>query len=175
MSARARSKPRREAPSRSRARRKIDAGVARIKIRNFVLPGHEARSAEAIAGERVGDFLLRAGWSKRVRINGKMRWTFRIPTVCSLNGDPLPQRQWLRRRIKPGDQLSFLSRPLGGSGGRGKAIAGIIAAVALAVFAPWAGGLVGGFVGSAITAGIPVGGALMIWKKDDRTSDHNQR
>jgi hypothetical protein len=128
----------RAAGAPARNRRKRDGTSARVRISNVIISGHEEKSADAIAGERIADFLIRHGWSRQQKISGKLRWLWRIPTICVVNGVPLLQRQWKRRRIHADDVIVFISRPYGGGAGRGKAIAGIVATIALAAFAPWA-------------------------------------
>ena len=50
-------------------------------VRHLLMPGHEVARAEKRTGERIGAFLERTGWSKRVRFaDGKWRWTWRLPT-----------------------------------------------------------------------------------------------
>jgi len=131
----------------------------------LVAPGYEQARAEALAGERISEFLARVKWAAP---NGR-RWLFKLPTICIINGAPVLQRQWLRRRIKPNDSIHFESRPHGGR--NGKMIAGIIGAIALAAFAPWAAGYLAGTVlgltGTALTvatgaftAAIAIGGSL---------------
>lgn len=97
-------------------RRRRPVALARVRVSQVVIPGHEVRSADAAIGERIGDVLVREGWSRRDKIDGRLRWTFRLPTICVVNGRPLAQRQWLRRRVRAGDIIAFVSRPYGGSG-----------------------------------------------------------
>lgn len=147
-------------------------------VLHFVMPGHEIARALPDVGERIGDFLERMGWAKRARCaDGKMRWQFglRLPTICIVNGAAVLQRQWRRRRIKATDSVMFLSRPQGGGGsGSGKQILGLVALVALAAFAIWAGPIVAGMAGleglafgsltyaQLFTAGIVFGGTMLI-------------
>src|SRR5262245_46820045 len=106
---------------------------ARTAIHHITLPFALTAQAEPLPGERVAGFLERVGWR------------FQLPTICVVNGQPLLRRQWKRRRIRATDRVEFWSRPWGGSGsGSGKTIIGIVALVALAAFAPWAGAAVFG-------------------------------
>jgi hypothetical protein len=137
-------------------------------IVHYVLPGHELGRAESRVGERIGEFLERVGWARRVKIEGRWRWMFRLPTVCVVHGQYLLQRHWKRRRIKPGDCIAFVSRPLGDRDVRGKQIAGLVALIALSAFALWAGPALAGFLslpafaGNLFTAGMVIGGSLLI-------------
>ena len=87
--------------------------------------------------------------------------------IVEVNGAPVLRADW-SREIAPGDTIVAIPLPRGG--GDGKSILGIVAMIALAAFAPWAGGalagalglsstgLVAGAIGSAILAG---GGILI--------------
>src|SRR3954454_7108827 len=112
-------------------------------IRHLMMPGHELARADPIPGERIGEFLQRAGWSRQEKINGKRRWAFRLPTVCLVNGDYVLQRHWKRRRIKADDNVIFLSRPLGGADGGGKNVLGLVALIAASALALWVPGALG--------------------------------
>ena len=140
-------------------------------IRHLMMPGHEVARAFPLANERIASFLARNEWSKRVQCaDGKCRWTWKLPTVCLVNGEFVFQRAWKRRRIKATDKIVFVSRPLGGgSGSSGKQVLGIVALIAASALALWAGPAIAGtlFGGSAlagglITAGITVGASLLI-------------
>lgn len=147
-------------------RRRPTSENARIRVTHSILPCYTEKAAEAVVGERISDFLVRNEWSRQEKVDGRLRWTWRIPTICILNGKPLLQRQWKRRRIAVNDNIEFVSKPLGG-GGRGKAIAGIVGMIALAAFAPM-------FSGALLSAGVPalfantatalmaIGGGLML-------------
>jgi hypothetical protein len=153
------------APKPSSERRRRASDNARVRIEHRIEPSFVERAADAVPGEKISEFLLRQGWSKQEKIDGKLRWTWRLPTICVVNGQPLLQRQWKRRRIAANDNIEFISRPLGGN--RGKAIAGIVGTIALATFAPWASGalLSAGFsplFAYGSVAAICVGGSLLI-------------
>jgi hypothetical protein len=83
---------------------------------------------------------------------------FRLPTIAVMSGmdpEPLPilRGQWHVRVVRAGETLSFIAVPgSGGLGGSGKQIVGIVAAVAIAVAAPYVGGALAGvlFAGNAI-------------------------
>ncbi|MGD9921911.1 MAG: host specificity factor TipJ family phage tail protein [Pseudorhodoplanes sp.] len=160
------------APHRAAARphaRRRASDAARLAVRHLVMPGHEIARIEAGEGERIGDILLRAGWAERRRIGARRAWSFRLPTICVVNGAPLLQRHWTRRRLRPGDEVVFVSRPLGGAlrGSSGKAVMGIVATIALAAFAPYAAGAIAGAFGAAtapawLTSAVLLGGSLLI-------------
>jgi predicted phage tail protein len=90
-----------------------------------------------------------------------------VAFIVEVNGAPVLRADW-SREIAPGDMIVAIPLPRGG--GDGKSILGIVAMIALAAFAPWAGGalagalglsstgLVAGAIGSAILAG---GGILI--------------
>lgn len=156
-----------------RARRRRGGDAVRVPVRHLVLPGHETARVEAQAGERIGAVLLRAGWAERRAIGRRKVWSFRLPTILVLNGEPVLQRHWLRRRLRAGDDVVFFSRPLGGiaSAARsptGKAVMGIVATIALVAFAPYlaqtafflAGGL--GVAPAWMASAVMLGGALFI-------------
>jgi hypothetical protein len=69
-------------------------------VRHFVLPCHTNREAEARYGETIAKFLARTKLATRA---GKEAWSFALPTICVVNGQPLSQRHWRRRRIRAGD------------------------------------------------------------------------
>jgi len=75
---------------------------------------------------------------------------------------------WRSTRIRAGDNVEFWSRPMGGHGGTGKQVLGIVALVAVAALAWWAGGVVaaapwgGALLGAATTGAIGCGGTLRI-------------
>jgi hypothetical protein len=134
-------------------------------VRHVTLPFATSAQVQPEPGETIATFLERTGWASRV---GKL-FAFALPTICVVNGQPLLQRQWKRRRIKPGDAVEFWSRPWGKAGGTGKQILGIVALIAVAAFAAWAspllaGALVPGVAGasSIIGGAIIMGGALYI-------------
>ena len=144
--------------------------VRESAVLHLMMPGHEVARAVPLANERIASFLTRNGWSKRVKFaDGKWRWTWKLPTVCLVNGEFVLQRTWKRRRIKATDKVVFVSRPLGGGGSSGKQVLGIIALIAASALALWAGPAIAGtlFGGSALagglmTAGITVGASLLI-------------
>lgn len=122
--------------------------------------------------ETIAGFLRRTGWSRR---NARRRaWEWRLPTICVVDGVPLLQSEWRRRRIRTGDRVEFWSRPLGSGqqSGGSKNILGfvaLIAVAALAIGAPFAAGALGfGFLGAGtvggalLSAAIGLGGSLLI-------------
>jgi len=87
------------------------------------------------------------------------------PVVCLLNGEPFLRKYW-DKTVTIFDSLQFVSLPLGGDF---KKIISAVAAIALAVVAPYAAPLIGAAIGvtsaigiSIITAGIIIGGNLLI-------------
>lgn len=156
----------RKPASKRNARRKVRSEAARVPVYRAV-DGISASITEAgFAGERISDFLLRTGWAKPS--DGPTKWSFTLPTILVINGNPVMQREWKRRRIKEDDDIVFWYRPMGGGSGRGKSVIGIVAAIGLAVFAPWAGAAVfgAGTVGAAFfTAAIGTGGVLSSTKR----------
>lgn len=133
-------------------------------VRHIVLPFVITATVPTEPGERIVDFIARSGWATLV---GR-KWSFRLPTICVVNGEPVLQRNWRRRRIRPGDVVEFWSRPWGGGGGSGatgKAVLGIVALVALAAFAGPAGVFLAGgpgFLASAFSSAILIGGGLLV-------------
>jgi hypothetical protein len=122
-------------------------------------------TAAPLANETIGGFLNRTQWARR---DSKGPWAFPLPTICVVNGQPVLQREWKRRRIRAADKVEFWSRPWGKSGSGAKQIFGIIGLIALAAFAPWAGGALSGMLGlgtigaTILSGAILMGGALLI-------------
>jgi sulfur carrier protein ThiS len=132
-----------------------------VIVRHGCLPGYEVARCEVPARLTVARALARTGWR------------FALPTICVVNGAPLPRARWAQYRVREGDHVLFLSRPGKGGSGTGKQIAGLLGLIALAAFAPWAAGallgtaastvLFGGLtLGGLVSAGIMLGGALLI-------------
>jgi hypothetical protein len=147
--------------------RRRSGDTAERVIRHLVMPAHEIARAELREGERIGEFLERAGWSRRIKFgDGKWRWTWKLPTVCIVNGVFLLQRAWKRRRIKDSDSIVFLSRPLGGgNGSSGKQVLGLVALIAASALALWAGAALfgaGTLAAGLFTAGATIGASLLI-------------
>jgi hypothetical protein len=164
-----RPKSRRPQASASAARRPLPRTP--LPIRHVTLPFAETGRADALPGETIGAFVERQRWAKRIKIGRTLRYSFPLPTVCVVNGQPLLQREWKRRRIKAGDVVEFWSRPWGKSGtgdNTGKMVLAIVAMIALTAIAGPAGTALGGAIGvgaigaSIITGAILVGGALLI-------------
>lgn len=140
------------------------SGKDSVAIAHCALPGIQIVRSEAVCGETVADFLERE------------RWNFKLPTICVVNGSPALRATWSEIVIKHDDKIAFVSRP-GKSGGSSKTFA-LVAMIALAVLAPWAGPALvgalgfeaGAFVigtagltwGGLATLGIMVGGTLLI-------------
>jgi len=143
-----------------------------IDVVHMVAPGYKQGVAVARVGHKIS------------RVLNDTEWKFRLPTICVLTRRgthmPVKRANWRRVRLRRGDSLMFLSRPLGGltggAGGGNKAlqIGGIIAMIALTAIAgpigTWvAGAGVLGLTGAALTfggaliaAGIVMGGALLL-------------
>lgn len=128
------------------------------EVDHYVLPGYKVGSALSYPGETVEDFLVRQEWS------------FKLPTICTLNGQPLMQADWSSTEITPDDHVIFMSKPHGGSkGSKLTQVLGIVGLIALSAIAPWAAGEIGTMVGitskiglGLIQAGLVLGGALLI-------------
>lgn len=125
-----------------------------LPVRHVILPEHHVRDAMPLPRETVARFLRRTGWA------------FTLPTICVIDGTPVLRRDrgWARRRIRAGEQVQFLSRPLGGSGGStGKSIIGIVAMIALSALAPGIGtALGGGLLGALGSAAFVAAGGMLI-------------
>lgn len=154
------------------ARRKRDQRAARRAIVHIALPGYEIARDNARPRETISAFLRRTGWAK---LDTKYGWQFKsgLPTIVEVNGRPLLRKHWRRHKIALNDNIRFVSRPLGGQrGGGGKQILGLVALVAVAAFAIWAGPAIAGalsltgtaasVVGGVVTAGIGLAGSLLI-------------
>jgi hypothetical protein len=141
-----------------------------ITVEHVVAPGALARKALARAGESVAKFLKRH------------RWRFDLDTILVINGTPVLRRDdgWKTRRFAPGDVVRFVSRPFGGQ--QGKQIGGLIALIALTVFATWAVGpsalaLTSPFAIAATKAVIVAGGMMLyntlVYPKPGNRSDED--
>jgi len=160
------------APARPRARRQRPARERR-EVVHLVMPGLEVARQAPRPRETIAGFLRRTGWAALDRQYG---WQFRkgLPTICEIDGEAVLRKDWRRRRIRPGEQLRFMSYPLGGNGqGGAKQVIGLVALVAVAAFATFVtGGGAAALLGSAFGAGtfgaaalgatIGLGGALLI-------------
>jgi hypothetical protein len=146
--------------------RPVPSVAARTPVRHMTLPCHEIARTDMREGETINALVKRTKWAAR---NSDRKWAFRLPTICVLNGRPVLQKEW-RQRLRAGDVVEFWSKPLGDSFGSGdsKNILALVAVIALAAFAPWAGGLVAGAlglgaIGASIATGIiTIGGSLLI-------------
>jgi len=147
---------------RTSARRPLaSASVLRTSVRHIVLPGQVIAVTPSRRRETIAGFLRRTKWSRHSKRYG---WQFTLPTICVVNGSPVLQKHWRTTRIRAGDQVEFWSRPLGGSRGT-KQVAGIVALVAVAALAWWAGPALfgaGTFAAYATSAAIGLGGALRV-------------
>lgn len=157
-------------PLRSRDRRKRNN--QRRPVTHIALPGYEIARAVPKPRETVAAFLSRHGWAVR---DARYGWQFRngLPTILEINGQPVLRRDWRKTRIAANDNVRFISKPLGGGqNSGGKQVLGLVALVAVSAFAMWAGpALAGAFgltgaaatiVGGIATAGIALGGSLLI-------------
>jgi hypothetical protein len=154
------------------ARRRRHAARGRLDAVHLVMPGLEVGREQLRPRETIAGFLRRTGWGRLDPIYG---WQFRkgLPTTCEINGEPVLRAEWRRRRIKLGEQLRFLSYPLGSDGGGAKQIIGLVALVAVAAFATFitgggaaallgAGFGAGTFGAAALGAVVGIGGSLLI-------------
>lgn len=161
----------------TRSRRERRRGVARRPVTHIALPGYEIARAVPKPRETVAAFLRRQGWATKDATYG---WQFKngLQTVLEINGEPVLRADWRKTRISANDNVRFISKPHGGGKGN-KQILGLVALVAVSAFAMWAGpaaaalipglttaagGLTaaGTIVGSLLTAGIAIGGSLLI-------------
>lgn len=138
-----------------------------LVVKHIVMPGYEQARKVLCLDDELPTIQVFIDQSK---------WSFKLPTICVVNGVPVLRTEWATRKIERGDHISFLSKPWGGNkpGGvsKSQAIIGIVALVALSAFAAWAGPALGaamGLTGSSltiggqlITAGIVLGGSLLI-------------
>jgi hypothetical protein len=88
-----------------------------------------------------------------------------IPTVCLVNGEPTLRKEW-DLVLEDTDTVQFICMPRGGAF---KEILMLVASLALAVFAPWAAGILGPLMGitselglSLLGAGIFVAGTFLL-------------
>jgi hypothetical protein len=137
---------------------------ARAVVRHLVMPGMELAQAEIKPRETVAGFLRRIGWATFDKAYG---WQFKkgLPTILEINGEAVLRKHWRRRRIAANDNARFVSYPLGGGGSSTtKQVVGLVALVAVAAFAIWAGPLIAGstLVGGLATAAIATGGSLLV-------------
>lgn len=126
-------------------------------VRHLVLPGYETARNDVVVGESISAFLERN------------EWDFQLPTICVMNGTPILRKAWATTAISDPDEVVFYSKPYGGNNGTGKAlqVAGIVALIAIAAFAPWAAVNIAGFAQGtfgfyAVSAAITVGGGLLV-------------
>lgn len=90
-----------------------------------------------------------------------------VAFFVTVDGEPVLRADW-QRVPAAGEQLGVVVLPRGG--GDGKSILGLVAMIALAAFAPWAGGALAGLIGmggNALVAGaigsvILAGGGILI-------------
>ena len=143
-----------------------------IEVQHLVTPGSLARAASARAGESLARFLKRQGWR------------FDLDTIAVVDGKPVLRRDrgWQRFKILPGMVVRFISRPFGGGGNNTmKQIGGLVALIALTVFAPYATGALLGpalaktFVGTLANALFVAGGMMLyntlVYPKPGGTGD----
>ena len=78
------------------------------------------------------------------------------PVIAVLNGAPVMRAGW-RRTVRNGDQLVFVTLPLGGGGGGGSNPLQIILSIALFAVAPWAAGVLTGATSGILFAGARLG------------------
>lgn len=87
------------------------------------------------------------------------------PTVCFLNGTPLMQKYWRRKRVNDGDICAFVRLPQGGGGGGSNPLK-IVAMIAIIAFAAWVVGPAGlgltGIGAQLTSAGIVIAGTVLV-------------
>jgi len=145
-------------------RRAVDSSRVRAPVRHMTLPFHEIAQTDLIEGETIDTLVKRTEWAERIKIGRRKVWSFRLPTICVVNGKPVLQTVWRRLRLRADDVVEFWSRPMGGSGrgGGAKQILGLVAVIALAAFAPWAGGALAGAMSLGSTAATIISGAITL-------------
>lgn len=119
--------------------------------------GKEVCFASFLPGETLGAYIKRNG----IRIASG-------PVHVWHNGHPVPEALWERLIPRPGDMVVIRARMAGG--GSGSKILRTVAIIALALTAPYLAGyaMTGtwaaatGLAGGALTAGIMIGGSLLI-------------
>lgn len=84
------------------------------------------------------------------------------PFIVQLNGKALLEKQWYKTIIRDQDVLSVTHLPRGGGNSNPLQIIGMIALIIVAMYAPYALGMAGTFAGSLVTAGIMIGGSLIL-------------
>jgi hypothetical protein len=126
-----------------------------VTISKLMFPGVIVGERAAPVGQSIEDFVGDSGWAIKRQDTG---WDFKLPAICARNGLPVLRQDWPVTKIETSDCIVFIVRPHGGSV-TGKSVVSILAAVALAAVAPWAGGVVAGafFSGSALAAGLVAG------------------
>lgn len=98
---------------------------------------------------------------------------FRLPTIAVMDGEPVMRGEWALRMVRPTELLTFVAVPGGGGGSGGnKQVIGLIASLALAVAAPWAGAALAGAMGftgatlttmgSVFSAALIAGGSVLL-------------
>jgi sulfur carrier protein ThiS len=137
----------------------VDKPIGRVKTRArggkvLLLTGPFGEPERMIALQRpmaVADVIDRHGLS------------FRLPTIAVLNGEPVLRGEWPARIVGRTDTLAFVAVP--GGGNSGKQIAGLVAAIALTVAAPWAGAAIfgAGTLGASLfSAAVIAGGSVLL-------------
>lgn len=134
-------------------------------VRLITLPFEVASAEFPEPGETISQFVARTGWATRLESG---LWSFRLPTICVVNGAPVLQADWANT---PAAGVCFWSRPWGGGGGNAtntaKTVGGIIALIALTALAGPAGTAAATAIGlpglaGAITGAIVIGGGILI-------------
>ena len=150
----------RPAKPRTTARRRLAHAVLRTSVRHIVLPGQVVAVTPSRRRETIAGFLRRTKWARHSKRYG---WQFRLPTICVLNGNSVPRKLWRTTRIRTCDQVEVWSRPMGGSRGT-KQVLGIVALVAVAALALYAGPAGASFLGGLLPSGTiltPAGFSLL--------------
>ena len=132
--------------------------MAYVLIQRNVMAPHKGREQMAVNGKSI----LQVQKLANVSVND-------LPTVCYLNGKPIPQSQWAKTKTKREDIVHFIKLPKGRGGGGSNVmrVIAIIAVVAAAAFlGPLAAGAMGfattGAAATAFTAAFSIAGSFLV-------------
>ena len=132
--------------------------MAIVLIQHNIMAPHKGREQRAIHGKCL----------KEIQENANVSVSD-LPTVCYLNGKPIPQSKWAQTKTKHEDIVHFVKMPKGGGGGGSNVmrVIAVIAVVAAAAFlGPMAAGAMGfattGAAATAFTAAFSIAGSFLV-------------